>query len=469
MLNPSALTRVFTRCTATLFTASSLAVTGLVAVPIVAPCTMTTWANHHTGSRRGVQHYGNDARDGRDGADGRNGRGGENRTLTLPNASSVQFDLSGEAGEDGRYGEDAERRRCTRQPRNTRYDLQAADGGDGGDGGNGGRGGDGGTLTVYYTDPVDLRQVYVNAIAGRGGDGGWAGDGTRGCNCDDDSWRIERCSDGNCSEERYECEDGDDGHNGQNGRGGSAGDIGRLVAINQLEPLPAESPQATRSISTLANQTVSLSRNLWRTQSGARTLLAPGSVIADDYQAYAGYIERQFALDWQAPQAASNLSDNLTVSLLPSGEIGVQFPDDYWLLGSSIKQDDLTTYRVDGMVSVSQVTQLAMGRVTGRSRTFEVSVIDQAQLSDELDTQFRIRYSTAREGGTRARYTTHYEGPVPDDLMVQDYDRFTLALGRLPIRSQLMSGGTQVKVELIATRSYGENAKEQTLTWTGRL
>ena len=163
------------------------------------------------------------------------------------------------------------------------------------------------------------------------------------------------------------------------------------------------------------------------------------------------------------------MRDDLTVSLLSSGEIGVQFPEGYWLIGDSTKQADLTTYRVDGMVPVSQVTQLAMGRVTGRSRTFEVSVIDRAQLSDELDTQFRIRYSTARDGGIRPRYTVQHEGPVPDDLITQDYDRFTLALGRLPIRSQLMSGGTQVKVELIVTRSYGENAKEQTLTWTGRL
>lgn len=473
MLKHSLLTRALTRCTATLFTASSLAVTGLAAVPIVAPCLNPTWANHHSGSRRNEQHYGNDARDGRDGADGRHGRSGENRTINLPNASPIQLDLSGEAGEDGRNGEDAEWRRCGRQPRNTRYDLQAADGGDGGDGGHGGDGGDGGALTVYYADPADLRQIYVNAIAGRGGDGGWGGDGTRGCNCDDDSWRVERCEDGNCTDERYECEDGDDGDDGRSGQGGAAGEIGRLIAINQLDPLPAERPRTTAAISTLANQTVSLSRNLWQTQSGARNLLAPGSVIADDYQSYAGHIERQFALDWQAPQSVSSFQDNLTVSLLPSGEFGVQFPDDYWLIGSSTQQADLTTYRVDGMVPVSQVTQLAMGRVSGRSRTFEVSVIDRAQLSDELDTQFRIRYSTAREtgreGGTRTRYTVQHEGPVSTDLITQDNNRFTLALGRLPIRSQLMSGGTQVKVELIATRSYGENSKDQTLTWTGRL
>ena len=316
--------------------------------------------------------------------------------------------------------------------------------------------------------------MYVNASAGSGGDGGRGGNGTRGCHCDDDSWRVEICEDGTCTEEHYECDDGDDGYDGRDGHDGAAGKIGRLVAINQLDPLPAETPSTVMAVSTLANQTISLSRNLWRTQAGARGLLAPGSVIADDYQLYAGHIERQFKLDWQAPQDASRISDNLAVSLLPSGEVDVQFPEDYWLLGSRMDQDELTTYRVDGMVPVSQVTQLAMGRVAGRSRTFEVNVIDQAQLSDELETEFHIRYSTSREGGgrdegTRTRYTVQHEGPVPSDLIVRDHNRFTLALGRLPIRSQLMSGGTQVKVELIATRRYGENSKQQPLTWTGRL
>jgi len=461
---------VLIRRATTLFTAGSLAIGGLATVPIVAPCSTATWADHHSNSRRGERYYGDDARDGRDGVDGRNGRDGENRTISLPSGFPIQLELSGEAGEDGRDGEDAERRRCARQPRNTRYDLQAADGGDGGDGGNGGRGGNGGTVTVYYADPVALRQVYVNAIAGRGGDGGRGGNGVRGCNCDDDSWRIKRCTeDGNCTDERYECEDGDDGDYGQGGRGGAAGNTGRLVAINQLEPLPAETPAVTTAIATLADQTISLSRNLWQTRSGARNLLAPGSNISDSYQAYTGHIERQFALDWQAPQSANSLRDNVTVSLLASGDVGIQFPEDYWLQGSSTKQADVTTYRVDGIIPVAQVTQLAMGRVAGRSRTFEVNVIDRARLSESLDTAFRIRYSTARDRGTRTRYTVQHEGPIPSDLIVRDNNRFTLALGRLPIRSQLMSGGTQARVEIIATRRYGENSKQQTITWTGRL
>ncbi|MBE9071023.1 collagen-like protein, partial [Leptolyngbya cf. ectocarpi LEGE 11479] len=267
----------------------------------------------------------------------------------------------------------------------------------------------------------------------------------------------------------YKCYDGDDGTDGRNGRDGETGSLGQLALINQVDPLPQEAPSQSHTVSSLANSTVTLSKNLWETRSGAKNLLAPGSIIANDYEVYTGHIERQFALDWQASQPSQGFTDSVDLELQPNGQVSIGFPEAYWLLGDTIEQDTLTTYRVDGIVPVAEVTQLAVGRVDGRSRTFEVNVVDLAQRSDQLETRFEVRYSTSGSDGRRRRYDLEYEGAVPADLVQQDHNRFTLSLGRLPIRSQLLSGGTRAQVELTIIRSYGNNSAEQTLTWQGEI
>ncbi len=412
--------------------------------------------------------YGQDGRDGRDGRAGRDGRDGIDQIIQAT-GDPIRVDLSGTDGEDGDHGEDADWVFCRRQPRAPRHDLQAADGGDGGDGGHGGQGGNGGNLTVYYTNPSALRQILVEAEGGRGGRGGRGGDGTDGCECDYERWTVEVCKDGICKLEDYDCDDGRDGRDGKDGRDGEKGRLGQLVLINQTEPLPQESPSQSRTLDRLANQTITLSRNLWETRRGAKNLLAPGSIIANDYQVYTGHIERQFALDWQAAQSMDTLTEAVELELQPNGEVSVNFPESYWLLGETLQQETLTTYRVDGIVPVAEVTQLAVGRVDGRSRTFQVNVVDLAQHSEVLDTRFEVRYSTTNEGGSRSRYFVEFEGPVPENLVQQDHNRFTLSLGRLPIRSQLLSGGTQARVELNIIRSFGDNSAEQTLTWQGEI
>ncbi|MEM7065069.1 MAG: collagen-like protein [Cyanobacteria bacterium P01_B01_bin.77] len=412
--------------------------------------------------------FGQDARDGRDGRVGREGRDAAHQTIRAT-GDPIRLDLSGTDGEDGGYGENGDWVRCRRQPRDQRQDLQAADGGDGGNGGNGGRGGNGGDLTIHYTNPSELRQILVDATGGRGGRGGRGGDGTDGCECDDHRWTVEVCQDGTCRQKEYKCYDGDDGTDGRNGRDGESGSLGRLTLVNQVEPLPQEAPTQSHTVSSLANSTVTLSKNLWETRSGAKNLLAPGSTIANDYEIYTGHIERQFALDWQTLQPSQSFTDAVDLELQPDGQVSIDFPEAYWLLGETIDEDTLTTYRVDGIVPVAEVTQLALGRVDGRSRTFEVNVVDLAQRSDQLETRFEVRYSTSDSAGRRRRYDLEYDGSVPADLVQQDHNRFTLSLGRLPIRSQLLSGGTQAQVELTIIRSYGTNSAEQTLTWQGKI
>ena len=448
------------RLSLTVLTASTLTVTGWISLAAVDICGSAALAN--------TREFGQDARHGRNGRAGRDGRDGSSRTIRA-NGDPARIDLAGTDGEDGGYGENAEWVRCRRQPRNERHNLQAADGGNGGQGGNGGRGGHGGNLTVHYSNLDNLSQILVTASGGRGGYGGRGGDGTYGCECDDDRWTVEVCKDGTCNEENYRCYDGRDGVDGRNGADGTNGGLGKLVLINQLEPVPEANPNQSQTVANLADKTVTLSRNLWETRSGATNLLASGSIIANEYEAYLGHIDRQFTLDWQASQPAQSFTESVDLTLQPDGQVDIDFPDAYWLLGETINDETLTTYRVDGIVPVAEVTQLAMGRVDGRSRTFEVNVVDLAQRSDVLETRFEVRYSTSRDDGRRRRYEVAFDGPLPEELVQQDHNRFTLALGRLPIRSQLLSGGTQAEVEIKIIRSYGSNSAEQTVTWQGQI
>ncbi len=456
-----------TRLTSLTLMASTLAVAGSVTVPIVAPCRSISWADHDPTLLPGsVYNFGYDARPGRRGTDGLSGQSAGNQAIRL-DGSPVQFNLSGGDAENATDGENAERQQCQYQPQNVRHDLQAANGGNGGHGGNGGNGGNGGSLTVYYADPKHLAQVLLEASGGKGGRGGRAGLASEGCGCQVALWSVEVCQDGQCWQEEYECKGGIGGQDGAQGADGAPGAMGQLVLINQLEPLPSETPQNFVSMKSLVDTPITLSRNLWETRNGAIALLAPGSTVNDAYSTYTGHIERQFVLDWQAPRTDSRFTDGMGLWLESNGEIGVNFPDSYWVIGRQIEADTLTTYRVEGIVPVEDTTRLDIGRVTGRNREFAVNVIDKAQMSDELETEFEVRYSASDDDGRR--YRMKYEGPVSSDLIVQEQDRFSLALGRLPIPADALSAGTEARLELVVTRRYGENSIQQTLEWSGRL
>ncbi len=463
-----------TRLTSMTLTASTLAVLGSAAAPMVAPCRSATWANlaafaaqsKAQGIDVSARADGLYAQVSGNGYSGRSGEAGDSTAITV-DGSPVQLDLAGGDGEDATDGEGAGRSHCDDRSGYARQNVQAENGANGGDGGNGGNGGNGGSLTVHYSDPKHLAQVLVDASGGRGGRGGRGGFGSPGCDCDVKSWSVEVCQDGSCSTENYSCTDGSDGQNGSSGSEGASGSTGTLRLVNQPAPLPDEMPQQSVALNRLAEQPVALSRNLWESHTGASALLAPGSKIQDEYESYKGHIERRFAIDWQASQSASRFTDSLNLALQPNGEIEIGFPESYWILGSQIEQEALTTYRVDGIVPVADVTRLGIGQVTGSSQDFEVNVIDQGQLSDELETQFEVRYSVSNDNGRR--YRVAYEGPVAPDLIVRDHNRFTLALGRLPIRSQEMSGGSEVRLEVMITRRYGDNSAQKTLDWSGRL
>lgn len=66
-------------------------------------------------------------------------------------------------------------------------------------------------------------------------------------------------------------------------------------------------------------------------------------------------------------------------------------------------------------------------------------------------------------------YKTEYEGDIPNELVTRDYNRFTLALGKLKIPDEALRPGINVNIEVVATRSLGIRSAKQTISWQGAV
>lgn len=432
---------------------------------------MLAWAQE-------TRTYGSDGSDGRSGRSGRDGVAGSSQT-TVVNGTPASVTLTGSDGEDGEAGENGYRPRCGGQPRNISYNLRAPDGGDGGNGGQGGNGGNGGDLTVYFGDRAALRQLSVDARGGRFGRGGRGGSGTLGCRCDRRNWEIQTCTgtpgqaDYSCQNTRYTCRDGRSGSNGAFGRDGAPGANGQLWIVNQLEPLRPENPAIAVGLQALANQPVSLSRNLWAERSGANALLAPGSRVNDIYKEYTGRVEGTVSLNWQAPRPlGAFVGGDIRTEIQPDGSLVATFPDSLWADYTTSREGNQMVITVTNAVRTSDVTRLASGGVQGSGANLKVAVLDLASESAYLSTEFRLKLRTTRDDprdNRRPRYVTVYDDVVPAELVSLTGNRFELALGQLPIDRGPLTRGTYAQLEITAVRSLGDNRAEQAISWQGQF
>ena len=118
-----------------------------------------------------LRDFGDDGKDGRSGEKGQDGRDSDNLTV-FADGSPMTLDLSGANGLTGNNGASGSNAACETTIKDQSKSLQGSNGGHGGDGGDGGNGGDGGALTIYTTNPADLKQIYVVATGGEGGQAG---------------------------------------------------------------------------------------------------------------------------------------------------------------------------------------------------------------------------------------------------------------------------------------------------------
>ncbi|WP_138502038.1 collagen-like protein [Nostoc sp. PA-18-2419] len=419
-----------------------------------------------------VARYDTGGRTASNGRSGRDGYSGENQNISI-DGSPINLDLSGKDGEDGEDGEQGYRPNCGNQPDNVSHNINAPDGGSGGSGGRGGDGGNGGSIIVYYTNLADLRNIFVRATGGEGGRGGRGGNGTVGCKCQRRKWEVETCQgtpgtpNYKCTNKVYRCSDGNHGGDGSDGRDGRKGSLGTLSIVKSKEPLVDDNPTRKLTISELTKP-FNLSKNKWNIRQGAISLLAPGSAIADNYREFEQRLEEAFQIVWQEREPITSFANQaVTLNLTDSKQVEVAFPEDLWIDGSSKSQANLTTFTVNYAIPKKDVTRLAVAEFVDAGQNLNLKIVDLAAKSDAIDTQFRVKFRAQDSLYGFSSYKTEYEGDIPNEFVTRDYNRFTLALGKLKIPDEALRPGVNVEIEVIATRSLGERSAKQTIRWQG--
>ena len=412
-------------------------------------------------------------RDGSNGRRGRDGRSGTNQTLNA-DGSAVNLDLSGKDGEDGEDGQPGYRPSCRNHPEEGWDNINAPNGGDGGSGGDGGNGGQSGEITVYYTNLADLKKIAVRAVGGEGGRGGRGARGAVGCSCGQRRWERETCTGSpgtpnrQCTRKVYRCYDGRDGSDGRNGHDGTRGRLGILSIVHGKEALADDKPTTEIGISQLANQQFNLSKNKWQIRQGAKSLLAIGSIIADEYREFERRLDGNFKLVWQEKQAINNFANqSVKLTLNDNQQIDIAFPENLWVDGTAKTTGSLTEYTVNHAIPKEDVTRLAVAEFANSGRNLGLRIVDLAAKSDVINTQFRVKYRVQDNFDDAFNSQTLYEGEIPAELVSRSYNNFTLALGKLKIPHQALNPGVKVDIEVVAIRSLGGRSAQQKISWQG--
>ena len=179
----------------------------------------------------------------------------------------------GGAGSDGSDGSNGSNASCS-SPTDVQAGGNGSNGSDGAQGGRGEDGDSGGDLLVYYTNISDLKNIYFHSVGGAGGRGGPGGRGGRG------------------GYGGYGCNGGSNGYNGSDGVSGSygydgsQGRSGILYIKSGLEPILPSQTEVYISLKDFFATTSTLRKNFWETKNNASTLLAPNSVLSDEYFEY---------------------------------------------------------------------------------------------------------------------------------------------------------------------------------------
>ena len=452
-----------------LLTQASLFITILALPQLVTSTSVSQSILCSTAIAAEIEEFGKHGDSGESGIKGQNGRSSDSLTV-FADGSSMTLDLTGQNGFPGKPGNKGNNAICEEQPKETDKNLRSSDGGNGGDGGDGGEGGAGGSLTVYTTDKKDLKQIYVIAAGGEGGEPGLGGEGGEGCKCSVPYWNEETCtgkpgsSDYKCTTKEFKCVDGHEGRKGRRGRKGRDGSLGNLTLINLDKSLSPDRPEAAITLKDLKDRGFTLSKNIWETKTGAASLFAPGSIIGDKYKELTARHEHSVLLVWDAPQPVSDFEEEqVTLALKGENDAKIDFPEDLWLETTAIKRDKITELFVFNAIWEDEVDDLKSDGIYGKGANLQMDIIDRADRSDIVKTDFVVKYRVNRSDDDKFRkvydYRTKYQGEVPPDLITKDVDLFTINLGQLGIPPEHLQPGVSIEVQVEAQRSFGDRSK----------
>ena len=199
-------------------------------------------------------------------------------------------------------------------------------------------------------------------------------------------------------------------------------------------------------------------------------MLAPGSIIADQYQELVARQEHTVLLAWDAAQSVHDFAQQrVTLALEGEDEVKISFPEELWLETNELKRDNITEIFVFNAILEKDVTRLKSEGFSGVRENLQLQLVDKANRSDIINTSFSVKYrvSNSTEDARFRRvadYKTKYEGEVPNEAIMRNGDRFSLNLGQLPIPPQYLENGTAVELYVTAHRSFGDRSTVQKIT-----
>jgi hypothetical protein len=411
-----------------------------------------------------AKKFGENGRDGTRGTNGQRGQDSDNLTI-FADGSPMTLDLSGENGANGENGAIGGNSNCQDQPNDSERNFQGADGGNGGDGGDGGDGGNGGSLTVYTVNPEYLKQIYLSAAGGKGGQSGQGGAAGQGCQCKEAYSTQQVCNGNSCTTHEFKCQNGLSGSTGRGGRRGREGSIGRLTLINRDRTLDPDRPTATVKMSEIKDRGLSVSKNIWETRTGATTLFAPGSIVADEYTMLVDRVERSVLMVWDAPRPFQEFADTAITFALSDRGVEITPPKEVWFETTTQERENITEVFISNALTAKEATQLQSLGLSGSGTNLSLNLSDVAEKSDLVLTDFTVKYRINRSQAAKYRpvhdYDNVYEGKVTPDLIAYNNNNFAIELGKLPIEPEYLKRGLAVEVELIANRSFAGHTKQQ--------
>jgi hypothetical protein len=242
--------------------------------------------------------------------------------------------------------------------------------------------------------------------------------------------------------------------------------MGKLTLINSNQPLAPDRLSASVSMAELKDRGLSLSKNIWETRTGAASLFMPGSIIGDRYSELVERIEKSVVLIWNAPQSFQPFANKIiTLNLQDDRSVAIKFPEDLWMETSMLERGNVAELFIFNMLEAKEATQLESKGLSGLGLALQLELIDKAQRSDIISTQFKIKYSISRSSEASYRrvydYTLKYVGEVPPQFIRYSGNRFIIDIGQLPIDPQYLEANTAVEVQIEATRSFGNNSANQ--------
>jgi len=414
----------------------------------------------------GETYFGYRGDEGRRGNDGRDGVDGYDQTIRT-SGERINLELSGSDGYDGRDGQPGE------DAFNCRHNfpsdnMRGVRGGNGGNGGDGGLGGNGGNVTIYYTDIAHLKNVYIRSQGGRSGRPGYGGDGGYGCRCPSPiQWTRRVCwtekdKDGKskqvCENRNFYCNEGPSGYRGDQGRQPADGTEGGITIIHSNDVLPPDRTTADVDFSYLDGANFSLTKNIFKEQSGARYLLAPGSLVRDNYYAFSETRTSVIQPIWSSRRSAQAFAGAKLSFRLLDQSLSVTYASHIW---SEIQITPTASgYKVDvqKIVYANETDELQFDGILGSGRNLKLYVRDSAQISDQVYTSFWMKYES--DGFFNH---TRFEGNVAAQLINLKDHVYEIDVGQLPIEEKHLKSGEDIKITVEATRWLGTGQNQQKL------